>query len=149
MTDEKVKEATLRVWWMPQVPMTPFYVSVKNLDDAILLLDALANYDLFQLENRIKPDYSNAGGLEIFEDGEWSEYYDEHGNDIDQIIEDRERMKKVCKDEFDEYEQIRASGKTNMLDVRAVVALSKIITSVKCRVIIKNYDALKEKFGDD
>jgi len=71
------KEGDLRVWWMPQVPMsTPFFVNVKELSEANLVLDTLAYYDLFQLENNIKPDYSNAGGLEIFEEGEWIDWYD-------------------------------------------------------------------------
>ena len=64
-------EGQLRVWWVPQVPMDPFTMLVKSIPHAVLLLDALARYDLFQLEKRIKPDYSNAGGLEVFEGGEW------------------------------------------------------------------------------
>lgn len=65
---------SLRVWWIPQVPMKPFHVAVKDRDQAILLLRTLADYDLFQFENRVKPDYCNAGGLEMFEGGEWSEW---------------------------------------------------------------------------
>ena len=34
-------------------------------------MDILADYDDFQFKNRIKPDYSNAQVLEIFEGGEW------------------------------------------------------------------------------
>ena len=68
----------LRVWWIPQIPMNEsFKVIVKNIDEAKLLLNALAEYDLFQLKHNIKPDYSNVGGLMTFnEDGEWEEYYD-------------------------------------------------------------------------
>jgi len=69
----------LRVWWMPQVPMESFYVSVKNEYEAAELLDTLARYDQFQYENNIKPDYSNAGGLEMKVDGEWVDW------DIDDI----------------------------------------------------------------
>lgn len=77
-------EGTLRVWWIPQIPMKPFHVPVKNLDEATLLLRTLADYDLFQLANRVKPDFCNAGGLEVVEDGEWVEWYDpETGDDID------------------------------------------------------------------
>lgn len=65
----------LRVWWIPQVPMKAFYVPVENLVEAKLLLDTLANYDLFQYENRVKPDYCNAGGLHVFEDGEWIDWH--------------------------------------------------------------------------
>ena len=81
----------LRIWWIPQVPMRPFRVPVKTVDEAILLLDTLADYDLFQYNNNVKPDYCNAGGLEILdEDGDWCEWYDEDGYDIDEIMRERE-----------------------------------------------------------
>jgi hypothetical protein len=83
-----MKEDNLRVWWIPQVPMHPFYVYVQSPKEAILLLDTLARYDEFQYENNVKPDYSNAGGLEMFEDGEWTEWYNEEGQDIDEVMED-------------------------------------------------------------
>lgn len=90
MEGTKEKEGTLRIWWIPQVPMgNSFKVIVTDVDSAMLLLDTLANYDLYQLKNNIKPDYSNAGGLEIFENGEWSEYHDEEDRDIDEIMGDR------------------------------------------------------------
>ena len=75
---------SLRVWWIPQVPMQPFRVEVATVREAKLLLDTLAKYDAFQFENNVKPDYCNAGGLEVFEDGEWCEWYDEDGNGIDE-----------------------------------------------------------------
>ena len=85
----------LRVWWIPQVPMKPFYVPVRTQGDALLILDTLGRYDAFQYENNIKPDYSNAGGLEIYEpDGEegshdWCEWYDdETGEPIDFFLAD-------------------------------------------------------------
>ena len=62
-----IKKGNLRVWWIPQVPMKPFEKSVRTLREARLLLDTLANYDQFQLDNNIKPDYSNMGGLMQFE----------------------------------------------------------------------------------
>jgi hypothetical protein len=61
------REGDLKVWWIPQVPMKPFEVPVSNLLTGKHLLDALAEYDFFQLENRIKPDFSNAGGLMMYE----------------------------------------------------------------------------------
>lgn len=63
--------------------MTPFYQPVASTKEAKLLLDTLAKYDAFQFENNIKPDYSNAGGLEVFESGEWTDWQDKDGNDID------------------------------------------------------------------
>jgi hypothetical protein len=75
-------EGALRVWWVPQIPMKPFHVPVATPADAGKLLDILADYDAFQFENRIKPDYCNAGGLEVFENGEWCEWESEDGEDI-------------------------------------------------------------------
>jgi hypothetical protein len=77
----------LRVWWIPQVPMKPFHVPVNSIREAKLVLDTLANYDLFQLSNHIKPDYSNMGGLERYEDVDgdgnldWCEWESEDGED--------------------------------------------------------------------
>jgi hypothetical protein len=86
----KVAEGTLRVWHIPQVPMKPFHVEVKSIREAKLILDALAFYDIFQFKNNIKPDYCNAAGLEVFEGGEWTEWYDgESGNCIDDLDEQR------------------------------------------------------------
>lgn len=79
MTNKK-----LRVWWIPQVPMSePFYAVVKDILEGKKLLDTLGAYDLYQLKHNIKPDFSNAGGLEVFEGEEWVEWYDEDGDDID------------------------------------------------------------------
>jgi hypothetical protein len=65
----------LRVWWIPQVPMRPFFVPVENAQEGKLILKVLAAYDLFQLRHKVKPDFCNTGGLEIFEDDEWCDWY--------------------------------------------------------------------------
>ena len=74
----------LRLWWIPQVPGKPFYHNVKNPEEARLILDTLGDYDWFLEAHGHRVDYSNAGGLEVFEDGEWVEWYDDDGNDIDE-----------------------------------------------------------------
>jgi hypothetical protein len=81
----KPTKGSLRVWWIPQVPGKPFYVRVPDIGAAKLLLEALADYDMFQLANNVKPDYSNAGGLEVFDGGEWSDWEDEEGQSIHEI----------------------------------------------------------------
>lgn len=81
------KIGDLRVWWVPQLPMrNSFTVDVQDIATAKLLLKVLADYDLFQLRNRIKPDYSNAGGLLEFDGEEWVDWHDEDGNDIDDLM---------------------------------------------------------------
>lgn len=89
------KDGDLRVWWIPQVPMDPFYYSVPDVKSGRMLTDALARYDLFQLEHGVKPDYSNTGGLEVFRDGEWEDWEDEDGN----TIEDLERLESYQEEE--------------------------------------------------
>lgn len=80
-----LKDGALKVWWIPQVPMKPFERIVSDAREAKVILETLADYDAFQLENNIKPDYSNAGGLMVMEDGEWTDWHDKNGNDIDDI----------------------------------------------------------------
>lgn len=74
----------LRVWHIPQTPCKAFHVDVSSLEEAIKILNTLADYDLFQLENNIKPDYSSCQGLEEWDDAEkeWVEWYSDDGFDI-------------------------------------------------------------------
>lgn len=74
----------LQVWWIPQVPGHPFHVPVGSVQEAVRIMDLLAQYDQFQLDNHIKGDYCNAGGLNMWVDdcdGEghpgWCSWYDE------------------------------------------------------------------------
>lgn len=92
----KPKHGDLKVWWIPQIPGKPFEVPVENLVEAKLLLDTLADYDQFQLDNNIKPDYANTGGLSFFDanddsdcaDGSWCEWGDEDGREITDVGND-------------------------------------------------------------
>jgi len=84
----------LRVWWIPQVPMKPFHVPVESLEQAMFLLDVLADYDIFQFENRIKPDYCNAGGLEVFDDGEWFEWENKMGDSVNDLLRERRMVRR-------------------------------------------------------
>jgi hypothetical protein len=103
MTKEKAmpKEGDLKVWWIPQVPMKPFEVPVKNLEEAKLLLNVLAAYDFFQFKTRVKPDYANAGGLLSYEEGDWFEWNNDDGEDINFYLRENkepaieEFMKKI------------------------------------------------------
>ena len=75
----------LRVWWIPQIPGRPFLVDVGSVREGRSLLDTLARYDAFQYKEGIKPDYSNVGGLHVLDEGEWDDWYDDDGNDIDDV----------------------------------------------------------------
>ncbi len=82
----------LQVWWVPQVPMQPFVWPVKDLQTGVVLLEALAEYDRFQYENNVKPDYCNAGGIRRWcanADGcgnpGWEDWYDDETGDDDPV----------------------------------------------------------------
>lgn len=79
------KIGQLQVWWIPQIPMKAFRVNVDSLKEAKLLLHTLADYDIFQFENNIKPDFSNAGGLQVYTEEGWEDWCDDEGRDIDEI----------------------------------------------------------------
>ncbi len=74
-------EGDLRVWWIPQIPGTPFFVCVQDLEEGRKICDTLAAYDQFQFDHRIKPDYSSTGGVEVHEYGDWASALDENDDD--------------------------------------------------------------------
>lgn len=82
----------LRIWVVPQIGSDAgtFVMPVPNPETGRRILDALANYDLFQFNNKVKPDYSSASGLEeLTDDGDptdddaWDAWDDGNGNGID------------------------------------------------------------------
>lgn len=98
------QEGALRVWWVPQVPMTAFYVPVQSEEEAVLVLDTLARYDAFQFENNVKPDYCNIGGLQLFESdinddgsGGWCDWYDEETGSDDPVEYVKEKNEQAVK----------------------------------------------------
>lgn len=81
----------LQVWWSPQLgskAITPFVMPVHSFNEAKLIYNTLANYDLYQHENAIKPDYSNMGGLQYWDEGyqAWKEYTDEDGYSFSEVL---------------------------------------------------------------
>ena len=83
----------LKVWHIPQIPGKKYEVDVSTLREAKLVLDVLALYDLFQFENKIKPDYANAQGLVEFDpkddtdgpEGSWSTWYGPEGEEVEDL----------------------------------------------------------------
>jgi len=77
-----MKEGNLRVWWIKNVPGKAKHFCVLNIKEAKIKIKQLADNDLKADSNVI----TNAGGLEIFENDKWVEWYDDEGNDICQIV---------------------------------------------------------------
>ena len=72
----------LRVWWIFNPPHEPERYLVSSIGQAKCLIQELTKRDLVD-----KSITSNAGGVEVFEDDEWTEFYDDEGNDIFEIID--------------------------------------------------------------
>lgn len=75
----KYNQGDMRVWWIPQVGIStePFYVPVKSIEHGAQILNVLAEYDAYQFIENIKGDYANAGGISVYDDGEWYDYENE------------------------------------------------------------------------
>ena len=73
------KEGDLCIWWInyPPAPAERFVVDSRE--------KAIEN--LLFLEYLYLCVESNVGGLSIFEDGEWVDWYDDDGNDIDYYVD--------------------------------------------------------------
>ena len=78
MTD--CNEGDLQVWYVPQVPGKAYTVEVVRrdgstdaayLESAVAILNAIVGLSIFEFMNKIKPDYSDAAGIDRMEDGEW------------------------------------------------------------------------------
>lgn len=54
----------------------------------------------------------------------------------------------VTKEDFDDYEDVRKSGATNMFDVRTVEMLSGLDRATQ-REIRENYDALRKQYAQE
>jgi len=81
---DAIKLGSLEVWWIQNPPRTGNRYPVNNIEEAIFTLNALADRDL-----KNKYVTSNAGGLEVFTEDGWEEYYNEEGDSIDEIMRNR------------------------------------------------------------
>lgn len=92
----------LRVWWIPQVGIEEtFYVPVSTVEEGKKTLDLLAAYDAFQLQNNVKPDYTNVGGLQMWdeEEQEWNDWYletdEDYFDDVDEYISSTDKADEI------------------------------------------------------
>jgi len=71
------EEGTLRIWWIRNAPSPAEYWIVADVAEAQKVIGELTRHDL--KDPRVD---TCVGGLEVYEDGGWHEWYDEHGVDI-------------------------------------------------------------------
>jgi hypothetical protein len=101
--------------------MSPFFVDVDSLEEGVKLTDVLADYDKFQFGNQIKPDYCNAGGIQMLDGaGEWVDWYDEETGEDDPKVFLKGRGKAGAI-----YRGISLSGLTTLTDKIVMVGGTK------------------------
>lgn len=79
----------LRIWYAKNPPRPLKYFPVDSVEQAVTEINKMIQRDL---DDPCVTD--NAFGLEVYEDGEWTEYYNEEGNDVFEIIEEAEESQK-------------------------------------------------------
>lgn len=78
----------LRVWHIVNVPSKPKYHRVSTPEEGADLINKLAGEDLKKYWIT-----SNAFGMEVFENGEWTEWENETGDDILALADERAEEK--------------------------------------------------------
>jgi hypothetical protein len=90
MSQRIPSEGDIRVWYIPQVPMSAYEVDVpsRKLSEAVRIQDAIIGLSIFEYKNRVKPDYADAAGIVRYEsDGEGGfEWYELDEEEIAELI---------------------------------------------------------------
>jgi len=68
--------AKFKAWYIPQVPMKAFEVERDTAAEAQSALDLITDFSIFEFENKVKPDYCDAGGVAVWDETEqeWVDY---------------------------------------------------------------------------
>ena len=80
---EAALSGQLRVWHIPNPPGTGFRQCVPDVETAKHVLTALAEYDLYLGEDVVA---ANGQGLEVYKGGEWTDWTDNEGRTIDEVL---------------------------------------------------------------
>ena len=65
-----------KAWYIPQVPMKAFEVERGSAAEALAALDLITDFSIFEFDNKVKPDYCDAGGVTVWDEAEqaWIDY---------------------------------------------------------------------------
>lgn len=103
----------LRVWWIPQVGIEEvFYIPIGRVEEGKKVMDLLSAYDAFQLQNRVKPNYTNVGGIELWDETEqeWCDWYmeteDDFFDDVNDYCEQCDKSKELEEFNYELFKQI-------------------------------------------
>lgn len=104
----------LRVWWIPQIGAVDkgFYIPVGSVEEAKKIMDILSAYDLYQLQNGIKSDFANTGGLQVYnsEVADYEDWYleteDDYFEDVNEYVSTTDNAKEIYNFEKELFKQI-------------------------------------------
>jgi len=69
------RPSKFKLWYSHQVPGLSYEQEVPDARTGQMILDAIYQVALYQFDNKMIPDYCNAGGIVYLdEDGEWTDY---------------------------------------------------------------------------
>jgi len=85
MAEATPAEGTLRVWAIRNVPNAPTFQAVATPAEGLEVVKGWVKADL--RNPRIE---SNVFGMEIVEDGAWTEWYDAEGQSLDDLLDNWE-----------------------------------------------------------
>jgi hypothetical protein len=76
------KNKKYRAWYVINPPNKPTFIDVNSPEEGYKFLDE-------EIHRQLQDDtiWGNAFGLVVFEDGEWTEWYDEYGLDVFEAFE--------------------------------------------------------------
>jgi len=70
-----------KAWYIPQVPMQAFEREFSDLATAKVVLNAIIDFSIFEFKNRVKPDYSDAAGIAVWDGEDWEDLDDSEWSD--------------------------------------------------------------------
>lgn len=82
------KAERFRAVYVPQVPMHALTVEVTSLEQAVVALESITALSIFEFKNRVKPDYSDFGTIERWDDEEqdWEDVDEEDYADLAEAL---------------------------------------------------------------
>ena len=92
MADTKKNNNTgLRIYFFI-LGTEPWTKEVSSPEEAKSIIDAIANFVNYQIDNHVFPDHCSSAGLEMWDEGseEWVEWEDEEGLDFEEHFEELE-----------------------------------------------------------
>ena len=88
---EQNNNTGLRVYFLI-LGTNPWTKEVSSPEEARSIIDTIANFVNFQVDNHVFPDHCSTAGLEMWDEDseEWVDWYDDEGFDFEEHFEQME-----------------------------------------------------------